>query len=103
MGPRDIRRHRDVPAGRENQDPYSIARDLLDEHLNQLAGSWLPPFCASDFERIARDYIPRLALLRLRVLISESLTEASEGDIEVIDTRFRAACELHLRNRASGA
>lgn len=98
-----VRASLDVPTEQELRYEQASARDALDQRLQLLAMAWLPPFCASDLERIKREYVPQLALLRTRLLISESLNAPAREDIDIINARFGDACDSHLRQQASSA
>jgi hypothetical protein len=99
--PESIPRVRDgVDVSAEQELRYEVgARDALDWRLQQLEMTWLPPFCASDLERIKREYVPQLALLRTRLLISGSLSAPAQEEIDIINTRFGYACDYHLRQQ----
>jgi hypothetical protein len=81
--------------GRPDENPIFAARDALDDEVAALATLWLPQFCGSALPRVQDAYVPRLALERTHLLLSDSLIEPDPTFVANINERWDSACQFY--------
>jgi hypothetical protein len=95
---RRIARGEEIPPGSQEVPPLRRAEVAVYDDWGQLAMRWVPIFCATEFARIEREYLPAIAARREQLFLAEGAMPPADDPAAIVLAGWKSSCEFQLTN-----
>jgi hypothetical protein len=97
-----IVRGEEIPPGSNDVSPLRRAEIAVYDDRTQLSIMWIPPFCATDLERIQREYLLSLAAGRTQVFQYAGMLPPQDDPAAIVLAGWKSTCDFHAAHPEMG-